>query len=213
MSTNLQGNVMNIRVVKQGTALWNLAATAVQNTYRNAYEAQIEPNPENFVVAVEGDRTVLACAGITFAGTGTLFSEQYLDKPIETTIQERWRCEYGRSEIAEVGNLISIDKRASLSVIKLVPLLAWCMGAKALLCTITPKVAGLLNACDIRFEPVCEADPTKVNGDGREWGSYYASKPTTGLIHVANHRELFQRLTTSMDFIRSKQPAELEAVA
>ncbi len=201
---------MNIRVVKQGTALWNLAVTAVQNKYRSAYEAQIEPNPENFVVAVEGDRTILACAGITFAATGKLFSEQYLDTPIETAIQDIWRCQYNRNEIAEVGNLISFDKRASLSVIKLVPLLAWCMGAKALLCTITPKVAGLLNACDIRFEPICEADPAKVDGGGEGWGSYYANKPTTGLIHTANHRELFQRLTTSMDFIRSKQPAQLE---
>lgn len=111
---------MNIRVVKQGTALWNLAVIAVQKKYRSAYEAQIEPNPENFVVAVEGDQNILACAGITFAENGKLFSEQYLDRPIESAIQEIWRCKYGRNEIAEVGNLISVDKNASLSVIKLV---------------------------------------------------------------------------------------------
>ena len=204
---------MKIRVAKHGTALWNLAASAVQKKYQSAYEAQVEPNPENFVVAIDNDQNILACAGITFAERAPLFSEQYLEKPIELLTRETWQREYYRSDIAEIGNLISNDKNASVSIIKLVPLLAWCMGAKALLCTITPKVAGLLKACDIEFEPLCEADPSKVAGGARAWGSYYESRPITGLIHVANHRALFHSLTTSMDFIRSNHTSQLETMS
>ncbi|MEO9382931.1 thermostable hemolysin [Chromobacterium phragmitis] len=204
---------MKIRVAKHGTALWNLAATAVQEKYQNAYEAQVEPNPENFVVAMDDNQNTLACASITFAEHISLFSEQYLEKPIELLVREMWQREYYRSDIAEIGNLISNDKNASLSIIKLVPLLAWCMGAKALLCTVTPKVASLLKACDIEFEPICAADPAKVAGGARAWGSYYDSHPVTGLIHVANHRALFHRLTTSMDFVRSNHASQLETVS
>ncbi|MBI0329795.1 thermostable hemolysin [Burkholderia plantarii] len=204
---------MKIRVAKQGTALWTTAAVAVKKKYRIAYEAQVEPNPENFVVAIDDAQRILACAGITFAGPTPLFSEQYLEKPIESVIHDTWGVEYFRNEIAEIGNLISNDISASASVIKLVPLLAWCMGARALLCTVTTKVAGLLKNYDIQFEPICEADPARVAGAGHAWGSYYANRPVTGLIHVADHRALLRHMTTSMDFISRSQADQLETVS
>lgn len=205
---------MKIKVANRGTLLWDKAKATVQKKYQHSYDAIIDPNPHHFFVALDEHQEVIACSGITFADSTRLFSEQYLDNDLDSIIQEQCHHRYARHEIAEIGSLVSNDKKASLTIIKMTPLLSWCIGAKVLVCTITPKVAGLLKICDIDFQPICLADPNRLQTGPQNWGSYYDSSPSTGLIHVANHRALFQGLTSSLDFVRSAQaPVAMEVMS
>ncbi|MGS1022938.1 hypothetical protein EFP18_08875 [Burkholderia glumae] len=108
-----------------------MAADAAKRKSRTAYAARIAADAEYFVAWIDAAQRILACPGIIFAGANALFSEYYLEQPIESGIHDVRRIEYFPSEIAETGNPLSNDIGAAASVIKLVPRLARCIGTRA----------------------------------------------------------------------------------
>src|SRR3546814_9354474 len=98
---------MQIRVAETKTPLWVQATEVVKEKFRSSYSASVEPNPQYFAVTQDPSDRILACAGITFADHRTLFSEQYLAQPIEVILSQRLEKTIDRSNIVEIGNLIS----------------------------------------------------------------------------------------------------------
>lgn len=187
---------MLIRVTESQTPLWIQATEAVKEKFRSSYKASIEPNPQYFALTLDQDERILACAGITFADHRTLFSEQYLSRPIEKILSERMEKTIDRSTIVEIGSLISHHLTAGTIMVNMIPLLAWCMGAHYLLCTVTPRVRKVMESCQIVFEPLLEADPQRLaDNSGDNWGSYYAKNPVTGFIRVDPKRSRFAAMT------------------
>lgn len=140
---------MLIRVTERSTPLWDEALNAARKQYGRVYGAQINPEPQYFVVIQSTDEKLLACAGITFADERTLFSEQYLAGPVEDILRPRIDREIERANIVEIGSLISHHSTAGMILVNMIPLLAWCMGAHVLLCTVTPRVRAMMEGCQI----------------------------------------------------------------
>ena len=187
---------MLVRVTESQTPLWMQATEVVKEKFRSSYKASVEPSPQYFAVTQDSEERILSCAGITFADDRTLFSEQYLSQPIETILSQRFEKMIDRSVIAEIGSLISHHLTAGMIMVNMVPLLAWCMGAQYLLCTVTPRVRKMMESCQIDFEPLLTADPQRLADDGgKNWGTYYSKLPVTGFIRVDPKRSRFAAMT------------------
>lgn len=192
---------MQIRVAENKTPLWVQATEVVKDKFRSSYAASVEPNPQYFAVTQDQEDRILACAGITFADHRILFSEQYLTQPIEEILSQRFERTIERSNIVEIGNLISHHLTAGMILVNMIPLLSWCMGGHYLLCTVTPRVRQMMESCQIDFEPLLTADPTRLADDsGKNWGTYYAKKPVTGFIRVDPKRSRFAATTLNTSF-------------
>ncbi|MEH6559810.1 MAG: thermostable hemolysin [Marinobacter sp.] len=191
---------MLIRVTETNTALWNKASEVSKLKYNSAYNASIDPAPQYYVVVQNAKDRILACAGITFGEEGGLFSEQYLDKPIEAILRARLGKELERSNIAEIGSLTSHHATAGMILVNMIPMLAWCMGAHYLLCTVTPQVIRMMEGCQIAFEPLEQADPDRLTEAKELWGSYYDRVPVTGFIRVDPKRSRFAAITVETVF-------------
>ncbi|MBP0940261.1 thermostable hemolysin [Pseudomonas alliivorans] len=187
---------MLIRVTDCESPLWKQAVEIVKSKFQSSYKANIEPNPQYFALTQDEDERIMSCAGITFGDHRTLFSEQYLPRPIHEILSERHGQQIERASIAEIGSLISHHVTAGVIMVNMIPLLAWCMGAQYLLCTVTPRVREMMESCQIVFEPLLTADPTRLSEDGgKNWGSYYAKRPITGFIKVDPQRSRFAAMT------------------
>lgn len=192
---------MQIRVAETKTPLWVQATEVVKEKFRRSYSASVEPNPQYFAVTQDPSDRILACAGITFADHRTLFSEQYLAQPIEVILSQRLEKTIDRSNIVEIGNLISHHLTAGMILVNMIPLLSWCMGGHYLLCTVTPRVRQMMESCQIDFEPLLTADPARLGEEGgKNWGTYYSKLPVTGFIRVDPQRSRFAAMTLNTSF-------------
>jgi hypothetical protein len=192
---------MQIRVAETKTPLWVQATEVVKEKFRRSYSASVEPNPQYFAVTQDPSDRILACAGITFADHRTLFSEQYLAQPIEVILSQRLEKTIDRSNIVEIGNLISHHLTAGMILVNMIPLLSWCMGGYYLLCTVTPRVRQMMESCQIDFEPLLTADPARLGEEGgKNWGTYYSKLPVTGFIRVDPQRSRFAAMTLNTSF-------------
>ncbi|MEB0199999.1 thermostable hemolysin, partial [Pseudomonas sp. 5S4] len=121
--------------------------------------------------------------------------------PIERVLSDRFHKQINRFSIAEVGNLISNQETAGRILVDMIPLLAWSMGAKYLICTVTPKVQRMMEACQIVFEPLIMATPEGLTDRGKkDWGTYYSEQPVTGFIRIDPKRSRFAELTMKASF-------------
>ncbi|MEN1833341.1 thermostable hemolysin [Pseudomonas lijiangensis] len=201
---------MLIRVTDCDSPLWKQAAEIVKEKFQHSYKATIEPTPQYFALTQDEDERIMSCAGITFGDHRTLFSEQYLTQPIHEILSDLQGKQIERSSIAEIGSLISHHVTAGVIMVNMIPLLAWCMGAQYLLCTVTPRVREMMEGCQIVFEPLLTADPTRLTGDaGKNWGSYYSKRPVTGFIKVDPQRSRFAAMTLGTLFNHIPTPARV----
>ncbi|MGK3992699.1 thermostable hemolysin [Sorangium sp. So ce1024] len=179
---------------------WSQAVDLVRQKYRRSFGAEVMPNPDCFVVCTTepgaGAPKVVACAGLTFSSDSRLFSEQYIDEPIEQVISALERRPASRDAIVEVGSLASVEHRAGTELVRVVPILAWCLGKRYILCTITANLKLIFDAVGLNFQPVRGADAARL-GDGahEKWGSYYDQRPQTGYIRLDAIAEVFSRST------------------
>ncbi|UXY17140.1 thermostable hemolysin [Chitiniphilus purpureus] len=182
---------MQIKVVLPNTQDWELAVRLVRYKYRSSFQAEVDPSPDCFIACLEqdadGEANPVACAGITFSELTTLFSEQYLGEPVEVMIGRHQNKEVSRNAIIEVGSLASIKGQAGSELVRVMPLLGWCMGKEFILCTATKQLRALLEREGIRFIPLCPAHDSALEESMRQrWGSYYDQAPQTGFISLAS---------------------------
>lgn len=125
---------MKIRIVPKSSNDWSKALNLVREKYKRTFGADVLPNPDYFVVCVlpsevsDGDTQIVACAGLTFSSTAPLFSEQYLDEPIERLISRLEGKSVSRNAIVEVGSLASLKHNIGTELVKVLPILIWCLG-------------------------------------------------------------------------------------
>jgi hypothetical protein len=119
----------------------------------------------------------IAALGYTPARDGALFLEQYLDEPVEAAIGARIGHAVARPDVVEVGNLAGTDVGAARALIVAMTRHLHALGLVWVAFTAT---RALLNSfARLRLVPtvLADADPARLGAAGRDWGSYYASRP------------------------------------
>ncbi|MDQ0742474.1 MULTISPECIES: thermostable hemolysin [unclassified Pseudomonas] len=175
----------------------------IQDIYHRHYGAHMTPNPDLLIARrslTSGELT--ACAGISFASPNQpLFSERYFDEPIEAVLASLSQQCLLREHIVEIGSLASDDSHAAAEIIKALPILAWFMGAKAILCTSTRRLRVLLKYHGIPLRIMGDAGADRLSElELRQWGSYYAQSPQTGVILLEECSHLFSQYCGRLKF-------------
>lgn len=168
----------------------------IASIYYNNYGATIKPDPDIIIASRNKETAALtACTGISFVTPAQpLFSERYLSAPMDEIILRQTGRVVARHQVVEIGSLASDNPNAAADLIRLMPIIAWFMGSKAILCTSTRRLRKLLAFHEVPFCMLSEASPDKLSSEMRAaWGSYYNQTPQTGVIlleqcgHLFNH--------------------------
>lgn len=185
---------MILDIARREARMWRTAAGLARAAYRREFGADVEPAPDTFMLLTEEDpnrwhgRLSGAVAGLSFADQSPLFSEHYLDVPIEEGLARLRGGRLERSQILEVGPLASTSPGAGRQLIDIMPAMCWCQGAKVAVFTVTRPLRAMLQRQGIRTTVLCAAEETRLPADMRGiWGSYYRSAPVTVCVDLARH--------------------------
>ena len=192
---------MQIALARRSTQQWQTAAELAHQVYATSYQADVDPDPDLFIVAGPsakgpGGGEIVACAGLTFGADRPLFSERYLDTDIEGAIKAVLGTPADRGRVVEVGALASARRTAGRELIRLTPIMSWCLGMEYILCTATRGLVTTLHRVGIAFVPIGPADPARIDPQELDaWGTYYAHEPTVGVIPLNSLHRLFADAT------------------
>ncbi|QRN98750.1 thermostable hemolysin [Archangium violaceum] len=178
----------------------------VREKYASSYGADVMPRPDAFLAGFMDENPgtphkVDACAGLTFGSDRPFFSERYLDESVESAITRRFGVAPDRKRIVEVGSLASGKGGAGSEIIRLTPLVTWCLGMQYILCTATLALATTLARLSIPFTPIQAAEISRLDpSEQSQWGTYYESGPKAGVISLKDIAALFANSTGRYSF-------------
>ncbi|MFF7752776.1 thermostable hemolysin [Streptomyces sp. NPDC007971] len=213
---------MRIVLSERGSIWWQESADLVRKVYANSFGADITVDPESFLSYLEhnpetGREEVLACTGLTAAEGGPLFLEKYLDLPIEDLIRADGQTVTGRHEIVQLGSVASVRATAGAELFKALTVVLWGLGCRYAVMTSTRRSLALQKRLGIVFNPIAEADPTRLDaGELERWGSFYDQRPLVVYAVIAEQTQSFvngvgryQFASIDMQLIptRRKEPA------
>ncbi len=185
---------MRIRIASKFSNDWNKAQDLVNEKYKRTFGADVLPNPDYFVVCVlpseesDSDTQIVACAGLTLTSTAPLFSEQYLDEPIEQLISRLEGKSVSRNAIVEIGSLASRKNEIGIELVEILSIIIWCLGKRYVLCTATKQLRRILSSLNLLFEPIQLSDYQRLGENVKEkWGKYYDKQPATGYMNVCKN--------------------------
>ncbi|PTL81304.1 thermostable hemolysin [Vitiosangium sp. GDMCC 1.1324] len=197
---------MRISLIRRSSELWNPCVELVRQKYASSYGADVMPRPDAFLAGFMdetpgGSLKVDACAGLTFGSERPFFSERYLDETVEAAISRVSGVQADRRRIIEVGALASGKGGAGSEIIRLTPLVTWCLGMQYILCTATAALVTVFSRLSIPFTPIQAAERERLDpSDQDRWGSYYESGPRTGVISLKDIALLFANSTGRYSF-------------
>lgn len=208
---------MDIKLEQRTESGWKDATTLVQNKYKRTFDADVMPKPDCFVAcyvpSLEGTGSELvACTGVTFGSSKRFFSERYLDEPVEALLSRVDGVPVSRESIVEVGSLASIQRDVGSELVRITPLLMWCLGKQYIFCTASQPLRRLFTRVGITFQPLAESNISRLDeADRGRWGSYYELQPETGYIRLGGHADLISNSVKRYRFsvareTRSAQP-------
>ncbi len=175
---------------------YEIACKFIAEVFNDTYHATIDPRPDAIVFCersnIDNGGVPRACAGLTFGfAHERLFSEQYFDDSIQEVLERTGKYTVERNEIVEIGSLASRQVAAAAGLICVLPIIAWFLGMRAILCTTTAGLRKLLAYHHIPFVPLTEAHPERLP-EGERWGNYYENSPLVGIIPLQECTHLFK---------------------
>ncbi len=123
---------------------------------------------------------VLAAVGIRDAGNEALFLEYYLDSPVERAIATRSGrilLPPERDSIVEIGNLASIDRRASRELFALLAAYLNLKGYEWAVFTGCSSLHRMFDTLGIETFALGRALQSRLPVEQQTWGSYYEDNP------------------------------------
>ena len=123
------------------------------------------------------DGRILAAAGCRLAGDAPLFLEAYLDKPIETVVADRLQAPVSRRQIAEVGNLASDCRGASLFLYLALGRRLQRQGCAYVVATATAPLRRSFARLGFPTAALASAQAWRLGDAAADWGRYYDHSP------------------------------------
>ena len=133
--------------------------------------------------------SISSALGLRRADRGTLFLEQYLDRPVEEVLTEATRHSVARADIVEIGNLVSTCHGSTLMLFLMLAELFAAAGMTWAIFTATPEVHSLLQKLALDQVVLCRADGERLGAELADWGSYYDTHPSVTAVNVSEGRQ------------------------
>ena len=156
------------------------------------HAARISEFMPELIALFDEDGQILAAVGFRSADGETLFLEHYLDTPVEYAIAcHATRALPQREEVVEIGNLASIDRRASR---KLFAILAGVLHARRYEWAVFTGCSSLhrmFKTLGIETVYLGRALQSRLPVDQQTWGGYYEDNPRVVAGKVSRGRVAF----------------------
>lgn len=164
----------------------------IETTYAKAFGANIQRHFPTLISAQDQSGQILAAAGFRLAENSQLYLESYLGAPIEACCADHG-INVRRNEIAEIGNLSSAGRGASIFLFLALASHLEQRGVKIAAATATKRLRRMFQT--VRFKSVAlgEAGASRL-ADAAAWGAYYDHDPVVLAGEVRCGHENLQRL-------------------
>lgn len=150
---------------------WHDVSRFIQQRYHDAFDACIDVTFPELIWVCDRSGVIQAAAGVRSADPHALFLEQYLAHPIEETIG------VARNRIVEIGNLVSIDKTATVVIFCALALVLERRGVTHAAATGTHLLEKRMKGLGLQMTQLCKATIAQLDGARDQWGRYYDSSP------------------------------------
>ncbi len=171
-----QGGTLSLNLESAGSPARARLERQIAARFAAQYDAQLS-HFHPFLLALKSAGRPLAIAGLRPARDGELFLEKYLDRLAEQSVSSVFRTPVDRTQIVEIGNLVSTEPGASyLLFATLAPFLRDA-GFRWVICTATAQVEARLEKMRLAPKRICAASPDRLGDEAINWGKYYAAQP------------------------------------
>lgn len=163
----------------------------IAGEFRRAYGASVR----HFCHTLVGRRDPCGCwsaaLGFTCAAGRPLFLEQYLDEPVDLALASRTGKPVRRADVVEVGNLAACSTGAARELIGFMTHHLHGLGLTWVTFTATRALLNSFARLRLRPGELGDADPARLPGGARDWGSYYTTSPKVMFGNIGiGHAEL-----------------------
>lgn len=166
---------MAFLAVTRSADLRSAVEDEIRKIYWDRYAARLSSFPSALLAEVNPSGVIECAAGIRFGFQG-LFSECYLDQPVEETLSHRFGRAVDRDHVVEVCNLIATTSGRSLSFIQRLIEFVEMADAEWAIFTATSTLRRLLQRSGFKMTELTRAERSRVNNPG-DWGCYYEHDP------------------------------------
>ena len=149
----------------------------ISDRFLASHNSRISNLMSHHVVCRNDRGDILAAVGFRVADGNTLFLESYLEQPIEQVIAAQDASQPTRPTIAEVGNLASINHRATLLVFRQLFAELDQRQIDWVVCTACDALQKSMARQGLVFDKVCTAHASCLGAQAAHWGSYFAAQP------------------------------------
>lgn len=173
-----------MRILSPYTLKWrhgeheqNDISMLIRENYYQAYHASLPRCMPWLLGMYDANGYLQAACGVQMASQGSLYLEQYLDAPVETTLSLQLALPVSRNAIVEIGNFAARDgASARIMYAALCQLLnqyhySW------IVFTGTKKIRNTFYRLNLHPILLMPADPTRLGNAALEWGDYYQHDP------------------------------------
>jgi hypothetical protein len=155
---------------------------------------------QNLLCSLETNSRMVAALGLSCAGRGPLFCEQYLSRPLEDCVQTEFKQQVDRNSLMELGNLVASTPGQSVVLYLLVTAALEAAGVRYLVFSANREVRSSINRCGFDTRVLCDANPAMLEDEGLNWGTYYEGDPKVILADIrqavahGSQREMIAKL-------------------
>jgi hypothetical protein len=175
----------------------------IADAFLKTYGARINHFCDTLVGCRDEAGNWSAALGYSLAQDAPLFLEHYLDGPLEVELGVRLGLPVTRAQIVEVGNLAAVHAGAARELIVRTTHFLYEMGLQLVAFTATLSLLNSFGRLRLRPQLLAPADPSRLPGGGRHWGSYYDTQPQVMFGDIRYGHEQLARL-----FARQGRTAE-----
>lgn len=149
----------------------------IHQLFAAAYEADLTYYCDD-LISLETGAELLGAAGLRPGNDSSLlFSEQYLDVPVDQLISSHTGQTVDRSRIIEIGNLAVNGTGQTRWLFAVLNAFLHAAGYSWVVCTAISPLINIFKRVGLNPVVLGDADPARLSGEAESWGRYYDLKP------------------------------------
>jgi hypothetical protein len=171
----------------------------IYRTFQHAYGAELRTFYPNLTAFTTGGR-IRGVVGYRNGIAQPLFSEQYLDAPVEKVMAMHLDRIVERHHVVEVGNLALTGTGEARWVIAAMTVLLQAAGYRWVLFTAVKPLFNAFQRLGLNPVQIAVPDPKRLPDGGSHWGSYYQTEP---MVYAGNIEAGYRKLSA---YVSQRQP-------
>jgi len=178
-----------IELVTQASDRRKEVEAFISNSYAINFQANLKSFfPIIITVIQKSNNKIVSALGLRYADSEELFSESYLDKPIETLIRDKDNCFVNRKSIVELGNFAVGERDDVKKVLPTIARFIKSIKVDYLAYTLTTPIKAYFNFFNLELNHLAKANLSDVNRAADDWGIYYQLKPAVYFTNVSRNK-------------------------